>query len=168
LEALAYRIVLCILEDGEVVTFQAVASGVHAITYDNAEAIGDYRAYRWLNNPDQSMIAEYVSQNYGRKCDFFGYLWTVAGAISMVWMHHPYRLSSWKLFCWENLAGYTCFMGRETDVPNKLPECSTTVSANARLKAREDNSEKCPDETKSSVSLWMFSVSLETRLSTGV
>ena len=105
--------VIRVLESGEIVTFQAVAKGVHAITYPNAEAMGDCKTYRWLDNPDQAQIDRYVRDNDGRPYDFLGYLWTVGGSISMVWFNHPYRLSSWMFFCWENLSNFMCYMGKE-------------------------------------------------------
>jgi hypothetical protein len=133
-----------VLDSGEVITFQAVAKGVHAITYDNVDAMGDIKVYRWLNNLNQSMIDKYVSENYGRPYDFLGYLWTICGSVSMVWFHHPYRLSSWMLFCWENLAGFMCFMGRELqpdDEPRLISKIMTALETNKidnpeRLKKR--------------------------------
>jgi hypothetical protein len=101
------------LEDGEIVTFQAVSNGVHAITYDNVEAMGECKFYHWLDNPDPVKIDKYVLQNEGRPYDFLGYLWTICGSISMVWFNHPHRLSSWMFFCWENLSNFMCFMGKE-------------------------------------------------------
>jgi hypothetical protein len=105
--------IIRILDDGEVITFQAVAKGVHAITYPHVETMGDCKFYRWLDNPSQIRIDEYVVQNNGRPYDFLGYLWTITGSISMVWFNHPYRLSSWMFFCWENLSNFMCFMGKE-------------------------------------------------------
>jgi hypothetical protein len=105
--------VIRVMDDGEIVTFQAVAKGVHAITYPDAAAMGDCKIYRWLDNPQQAEIDEYVHANNGRPYDFLGYLWTIGGSMSMVWFNHPYRLSSWMFFCWENLSNFMCYMGKE-------------------------------------------------------
>ena len=41
--------VIRVLDDGEIVTFQAVAKGVHAITYPDAAAMGDCKIYAgWI------------------------------------------------------------------------------------------------------------------------
>ena len=132
--------IVCVLDNGEVVTFQAVAKGVHAITYSNAGAMGDCKIYRWLDNREQSKIDEYIFRNNGRPYDFLGYLWTIGGSISMVWFNHPYRLSSWMLFCWENLSEFMRFMGKELQ-PDDEPCLISKIMTALEVK-HSDNPER--------------------------
>lgn len=100
-------------EDREVVTSQAVAKGVEAVTYPDVFSMGKCRIYRWLDDPDQAKIDEYTFANNGEPYDALDYLWVFLGAISMVWFHHPFRMvNGWKM-CWENLSEFFRFMGKE-------------------------------------------------------
>ena len=102
-----------ILEEGEVVTSQAVARGVEAVTYPSVNEMGQCRIYRWLDNPDQSKIDEYTAVHSGEPYDALDYLWVFAGGISMIWFKHPFRMvNGWKM-CWENLGEFFRFMGKE-------------------------------------------------------
>ena len=131
-----------VLEDGEIVTFQAVAQGVHAVDYHDAEAMRDCKVYRWLDSPSQTKIGTYVERNNGRPYDFLGYPWTICGAISMVWFNHPYRLSSWTLFCWENLSEFMRCMGKELqpdDEPCLINKIMTALEGNRLPNFRRPN-----------------------------
>jgi len=85
---------------------------VHAITYDNVEAMGECKFYHWLDNPDPVKIDKYVLQNEGgRMISWLSLDDLRLDQYGMV--QPPYRLSSWMFFCWENLSNFMCFMGKE-------------------------------------------------------
>ena len=99
--------------DGEVVTSQAVAGGVEAVTYPNVYSMGECRIYRWLDNPDQARIDEYTEKHNGEPYDVLDYVWVFAGALSMILFRHPFRMvNGWKM-CWENMSEFDRYMGKE-------------------------------------------------------
>ena len=102
-----------ILPDGEVVTSQAVAKGVEAVTYPSVSEIGECRIYRWLDSPDQNEIDKYTEEHNGELYDILDYLWVFLGVISTAWFHHPFRMvNEWKM-CWENLSEFYRYMDKE-------------------------------------------------------
>ncbi len=102
-----------ILPDGEVVTSQAIAKGVEAVTYPNLLSLGNCRVYRWLDNPDQARMDNYTRQHNGDPYDIFDYLWVLISEISTITFHHPFRVVDGQKMCWENLSEFMRFMGRE-------------------------------------------------------
>lgn len=66
--------VVKVLENGEIVTSQALANGVDIITYASIADMGDCRFYRWLNNPDENKIGDYAAVQRGWHYDFVGYV----------------------------------------------------------------------------------------------
>ena len=105
--------VVTVLEDGWVVTSQAVANGIEAISYPSAEDLGDCRVYPWLDNPDQAKIETYTEEHLGWPYDVWGYLWVILGALSEKFLHRPFRIVDKAKMCWENLSECDRFMGKE-------------------------------------------------------
>lgn len=104
--------VIKVLEDGEIVTSQALAGGIETVTYENVEAMGECRIYHWLDNPDQAKIDDYVAEHKGKPYDTLDYIWTILGALSEKYLHWPFRITNRAYTCWENLASFDDFMGK--------------------------------------------------------
>jgi len=102
-----------ILDDGQVVTSQAVANGVEAITYPDVYSMGECRIYRWLDNPDQDKIDDYTECHNGDTYDALVYLWVFLGALSMVLLKHPFRVVNRAKMCWENMSEFDRYMGKQ-------------------------------------------------------
>ncbi|MDP2729136.1 MAG: hypothetical protein Q8O55_01480 [Dehalococcoidales bacterium] len=102
-----------IFPDGEVVTSQAIAKGVEAVTYPSVKDMGECRIYRWLENPDQEKIDQYTQEHSGDAYDALVYLWVFLGGISMIYLHHPFRVVNGLKMCWENLSEFCRYMGKE-------------------------------------------------------
>ena len=123
-----------LLPDGEVVTSQAVAKGVEAVTYPSVTDMGECRIYRWLDNPDQERIDEYTAKHNGESYDALVYIWVFLGGISMIYFRHPFRVTNRLKMCWENLSEFCRYMGKELQ-PEEEPCLLTRVVA--RLEAKE-------------------------------
>lgn len=93
--------------NGEVVTSQAIASGVQEVTYPNLNKMGKCRIYRWLKNVDEEKLQAYSKAHIGTPYDPYVYFWTILGAIFKL------RICDRKLMCWENVSEKNRYMGRE-------------------------------------------------------
>jgi len=105
--------VVRVLDTGEIITSQAVAKGVEAITYSTALDMGDCRVYSWLDEVEQSDIDIYTEWNLGRPYDAMAYVWTIIGELTNKFFHHPFRVVNRAKMCWENLGEFDRFMGKE-------------------------------------------------------
>lgn len=103
------------LKLGEIVTQQAIGTGVHTITYPSADELGDCRAYRWLKDPFPmaKQIADFAEAHEREGYDFIGYLWNALGNLDMYLRHHPFRVVDDRYFCWELASEFCRAMGRE-------------------------------------------------------
>ncbi len=102
-----------ILPDGEVVTSQAVAKGVEPVTYPSINDLGNCRFYRWLDNPDQNKIDQYMQDTEGAPYDGLDYLWVILGTLSGRFLHWPFRIVDKAKMCWENFGEFFRHMGKE-------------------------------------------------------
>jgi hypothetical protein len=107
-----------ILPDGEVVTSQAIGSGVHTVTYSSIDDLAECKFYRWLSGPNQDRIEDYTGAHEREKYDVIGYLWDALGNFSMYVFHYTFRVVDNQKFCWEHVSEFNRYMGREIQ-----PEC---------------------------------------------
>ena len=75
--------IVTVLDDGWIVTSQAVANGIEAISYPSVDDLGDCRVYQWLESPDQAKIEAYTEEHLGWPYDALDYLWVILGALSV-------------------------------------------------------------------------------------
>ncbi len=102
-----------ILDTGEVISSQAIASGVHTVTYQSIDDLSECKFYRWLSNIDQDRIEDYTETHEREKYDFIGYVWNAIGNFSMYVLKYPFRVVDNAKFCWEHLSEFNRYMGRE-------------------------------------------------------
>ena len=121
--------VVKVLAEGEIVTSQAIGSGIHTLTYESAEAMGDCRFFRWLTNPDQERVEEYAQGHEREHYDYIGYLWNAVGNLSMYLLKYPFRVVDNAKFCWEHASEFDRWMGREVQ-PEAEP-CNIARMMNA-------------------------------------
>jgi len=117
-----------ILPDDDIVTSQAVARGVEVVTYPSINDMGDCRIYRWLEEPDQEKIDKYTDEHNDESYDVLAYLWVFLGGISMIYFHHPFRVVNGLKMCWENLAEFCRYMGKEIQPEQEPPLLSRIVA----------------------------------------
>jgi hypothetical protein len=103
------------VQDSEIVTQQAIGTGVHTITYGSAAELGDCKAYRWLKDPFPmaKQIEDFAEAHEREGYDFVGYLWNALGNLDMYLRHHPFRVVDDRYFCWELVSEFARAMGRE-------------------------------------------------------
>lgn len=122
-----------ILEDGEIVTSQAVEKGVEAVTYPSVESMGDCRIYNWLDNPDQAKIDDYTEKHLGEPYDALAYVWTILGELSSRIFHWSFRIVNRAYTCWENMSQFDRYMGKEIQSEEEFPLISKMID---RLEAK--------------------------------
>jgi hypothetical protein len=119
-----------ILPGGEVVTSQAVAKGVAAITYDSIEVLGDCTIYRWLQDPDLQRIEQYTEDHEGEHYDFIiGYLSSIFGGTCMFVLRRPFRIVDKPKTCWENVSQMNRYCGREIQPEEESVLISRMINA---------------------------------------
>ncbi len=121
--------VVKVFPEGEIVTSQAIGTGIHTLTYETAQEMGDCRIYRWLTGPDQDKIEEYARDHEREHYDYIGYVWDAFGNLSMYILHYPFRVVDNAKFCWEHASEFNRWMGREVQ-PEDEP-CNIARMMNA-------------------------------------
>lgn len=127
--------VVDVLPSGEIVSSQAIASGVHYVTYTSQEDMGECRIYRWLGRRDGEKIARYAAEHDGEPYDVLNYLWVIIAALSAKYLRWPFRVVDRAKMCWENLAEFDRFMGKELQPEEEPCLISSIVRA---LEGRRD------------------------------
>lgn len=113
--------VVKVLDSGEIVTSQAVARGIEAITYSSVEEMGDCRIYNWLDNPDGERIETYVADHLGDPYDPWAYPWTILAFIIEKIFHWSFRIVNRAYTCWENMCQKDRYMGKELQPEEEFP-----------------------------------------------
>ena len=106
-------LIIKVLDEGEVVTMQAIASGVHFVTYNSIDDLSECKFYRWLDAIDEDKLHAWAAKHERRRYDVAGYLWTALGAISMFALKYPFKVVDRNMFCWEVVAEAYRYLGRE-------------------------------------------------------
>ena len=98
--------VIDVRSDGAVSTCQAVTPRLCVVNYPSLEAMGNFRAYRWLDKIDSGITRAYLAERIGWYYDPFVYFWTL---FEFFW---NFRISNKKLMCWENVSEYCDRQGK--------------------------------------------------------
>lgn len=99
------------LDTGEIVTCQAMAGGVHQVTYDSVQDLGDCRLYRYILQAVPDKVEYYASLITGKSYDKLVYFWTILSVISTKLFGHSFRVTNKMKMCWEVVDGLCRYEG---------------------------------------------------------
>lgn len=116
--------IIRILDSGEIITSQAIANGVSAVTYPDFAAMGDCHIYHWLDNPDQAKIDLYASEHNEDKYDIPAYFWTIIAYL----FNLDFAIFTKREDCWENVSRFDRFIGKELQLEDKMPLISDMMN----------------------------------------
>lgn len=104
-----------VLPDGTIITVEAlIGEGVKTVTYPSLEALGDVRAYRWIDQLSLDALETFTKKHIGRQYDMVCYFWTIIQRILLKFSNHliPRKMND-KYTCWE----LVCAMARAMEKP---------------------------------------------------
>lgn len=115
-----------IMDTGEIVTFEAVNAeeGTRLVTYPNLASLGECVIYDWLDNADQAKVDNYVEDCSGMPYDSLAYVWVIITTL----FNKDWSVHDKKLMCWENLANFFGYMGKQLEKLWKEPLISRMMN----------------------------------------